>query len=330
LESIPGFRTALSLDEYKSAILKTGVVMIGQTDEIAPADRKMYALRDVTSTVESIPLIAGSIMSKKLAEGIDALVLDVKMGRGAFMQSEQSAVELAKTLIAVGKKFGKKTIGFITDMNQPTGYAIGNWLEVVECIECMRGRNIPDLLELTYTLGGAMLMLGGKTKTISEGIDQCEDALKRGAVWQKFKEMVKSQNGDMSFIEKPNIYPQSKFFIEVKSARSGIVNDIDALSLGFVNIMLGGGRTNLDDMIDPKAGIVLKKKVGEVVNVGDILAVCYTDRDDVMKPAKDRISEAFSITAKKTQFSPLIRAIVDENGVKTWSEKNYNKLSKKS
>src|SRR5689334_8617541 len=162
LEAIPGFRTGLSLDEYRAVIAATGVVLAGQTAEIAPADRRMYALRDVTGTVESIPLIAGSIMSKKLAEGIDALVLDIKTGRGAFMQSEEDAIALARTLIAVGTSFGKRTIGFLTDMNQPLGNAVGNWLEVAECAACLRGAEVPDLMEVTLVLGGAMVMLGGK------------------------------------------------------------------------------------------------------------------------------------------------------------------------
>ncbi|MCU0412590.1 MAG: thymidine phosphorylase, partial [Bacteroidetes bacterium] len=180
LESIPGFRTDLSIEDYKRVIASTGLVMIGQTREIAPADKKMYALRDVTATVECIPLIAGSIMSKKLAEGIDALVLDVKTGRGAFMQSYERSVELAQALVKVGTSFGKRTLGFITDMNQPLGVAVGNWLEVVESIDCLRGRVGPgsdDLMEVTLVLTGAMVHLGGKTASIDEGVLRCREAL---------------------------------------------------------------------------------------------------------------------------------------------------------
>jgi len=318
LESIPGFRTNLSIDEYKSVISDVGVVMVGQTDELVPADRKMYALRDVTGTVECVALIAGSIMSKKLAEGIDALVLDVKTGRGAFMQSEADAVELAKTLIAVGKKFGKKTIGFITDMNQPLGYAVGNWLEVVECIECMQGKEVSDLMEVTCVLGGAMLMLGGKTKTIDEGMNKCREVVRSGKAFQKFKEMVKRQGGQLSYIENPASYPSSKFCVEITSTSSGDIDGIDALEIGFASVMLGAGRMKVDDTIDPKAGIILKKKVGDSVDIGETLAVLYADNEKALTTARHRVAMAFNIATEPSVQSPLIHAMVDEYGVHPW------------
>ncbi|MBI5022072.1 MAG: thymidine phosphorylase [Ignavibacteriales bacterium] len=318
LESIPGFRTNLSLDEYKKVIADIGLVMIGQTNEIAPADKKMYALRDVTATVESIPLISGSIMSKKLAEGIDALVLDIKTGRGAFMQSENDAIELAKTLIAVGNKFGKKTIGFLTDMSQPLGYTVGNWLEVVECIECMQCKNIPDLMEVTYVLSGAMVMLGGKAGSIEEGISKCKNALQSGKALDKFKELVHRQDGDVSFITDHEKYPKSKYTIEVKSASNGYINNIDALEVGFIGIMLGAGRMKVDDVIDPKAGIVLKKKAGDSVTAGDTLAIIQTDKKEIVESAAHRLERAISVTKDSRKSSPLIRAMIDENGMHPW------------
>ncbi len=320
LESIPGFRTDLSLDEYKSVISEIGVVMIGQTNEIAPADKKMYALRDVTGTVESIPLIAGSIMSKKIAEGIDALVLDIKTGRGAFMQSEEQAIELAKTLIAVGERFGKTTIGFLTDMNQPLGNAVGNWLEVVECIECMKGKDVPDLMEVTYVLGGAMVMLGGKAKSVEDGIQQCKKVIQSGKALQVFKALVKRQGGDVSFIDHPEKYPVCKHSAEIKSSSSGDIDNIDALDIGFTGIMLGAGRMKVSDTIDPKAGIVFRKKVGDSVNAGDVLAVLYTDNQSIMEKAVHRVERAFSVATEPSTLPPLIRAMIDAKGVHPWKE----------
>ena len=318
LESIPGFRTTLSISEYRSVLQEIGVVMIGQTNEIVPADKRLYALRDVTGTVESIPLIAGSIMSKKIAEGIDALVLDIKVGRGAFMQSYNDAVQLARILIAVGDRFGKNTIGFITDMNQPLGYAIGNWLEVVECIECMRGRNIDDLMEVTYVLGGAMVMLGGKAKTMNEGIAMCHQAVTSGGVMNKFKEMVVRQGGDFSFLDTPSKYLSAKYSAEVRSSTSGDIESVDALGIGLTSIVLGAGRMKIDDSIDPKAGIMLKKKVGDSIAAGEVVANVYTDKKDVLEQAIHRIEKAFTVATEPSAQQPLIHAMVDSNGIHPW------------
>jgi pyrimidine-nucleoside phosphorylase len=318
LEAIPSFRTNLSLKEYQSVIRDIGLVMIGQTAEIAPADKRMYALRDVTGTVECIPLIAGSIMSKKLAEGIDALVLDIKTGRGAFMQSEERAIELAQTLIAIGEKFGKRTVGFLTDMNQPLGYAVGNWLEVVECVDCLCGHEVPDLMEVTYALGGAMLMLSKKAATIQEGIATCRKAVESGRAFDKFLDMVKRQGGDRSYIERPETYPKSRYLREIRSTCSGDLDSIDALEVGFVAIMLGAGRMKVDDAIDPKAGIMLKKKVGDAVEAGETLAVLYTDREDIVENVAHRLERAFVVATEPSPALPLIKALIDEGGVHPW------------
>ena len=195
LESIPGFRTDLDVEEYRRVIGKTGLVMIGQTAEIAPADKRVYAIRDVTATVESIPLIAASIMSKKLAEGIDALVLDVKTGSGAFMPRYVDSLALAQALVAIGSKFGKKTIGLITEMDQPLGFAVGNWCEVVESVDCLRGGKVADLMEVTYALGALMLVAGGKALTVREGLRLCEEAVWSGRAYEKFLELVRAQEG---------------------------------------------------------------------------------------------------------------------------------------
>jgi len=325
LESIPGFRTDLSISEYKRIIHEVGAVLIGQTKEIAPADKKMYALRDVTATVECIPLIAGSIMSKKLAEGIDALVLDVKTGRGAFMQTHERALELAQALVSIGNGFGKETIGFITNMNQPLGVAIGNWLEVVESVECLRGtlgKNdaSSDLMEVTYVLSGAMVFLGNKAKSIEEGIEKCRKTIEDGSAYEKLLDLVRAQGGNVDAIENLERSPLPKFAMEIKSREQGFVSAIDSFELGLTGISLGAGREKIDDSIDMKAGILLKKKVGDVVDVGDALVVFYTDRENVLASARERISKAFTFSSTKPERTPMIFDIVDKNGVKKWNK----------
>jgi len=323
LESIPGFRTNLTISEYKRAIRDIRIVMIGQTKEIAPADKKIYALRDVTATVECIPLIAGSIMSKKLAEGIDALVLDVKTGRGSFMQTLDRSIELAKTLVDIGNGFGKVTIGFITNMNQPLGVAIGNWLEVVEAVECLRGEigqndASADLMEVTYTLSGAMIYLGKKAKSIEDGIEKCRRSIADGSAYRKLLDLVRVQGGTVETIENLENYPLSKFSIEIKAADNGFIREIDALELGMTSILLGAGRQKIDEAIDPKAGIVLKKKAGDPVSAGDPLAIIYTDREDVLSTSRERISKAFKVSPAKPNHKPMVLNIIDKNGVRKW------------
>ena len=324
LESIPGFRTDLSISEYKRVIREIGLVMIGQTKEIAPADKKMYALRDVTATVECIPLIAGSIMSKKLAEGIDALVLDVKTGRGAFMQTHERALELAKTLVGIGNGFGKETIGFITNMDQPLGVAIGNWLEVVESVECLRGAvgnndASSDLMEVTYVLSGTMVYLGKKAKSIEEGIEKCRKTIEDGSAYRKLLHLVHAQGGNVAALENLEKYPLPKFVMEVKTSEHGFVNEIDSFELGLTSISLGAGREKIDDVIDMKAGIILNKKVGDIVDVGDSLAVFYTDREHVLASARARITKAFKVSSAKPESKPMILDIVDKNGIRNFS-----------
>ncbi len=323
LESIPGFRTDFSIAEYKRIINEIGLVMIGQTKEIAPADKKMYALRDVTATVECIPLIAGSIMSKKLAGGNDALVLDVKMGRGAFMQSYEKALQLAITLVGIGNRFGKETVGFITSMEQPLGSTIGNWLEVVESVECLKGSagfndHSADLMEVTHVLAGAMLMLGKKAGTLGEGIALSKESITSGRAYRKFVELVGIQGGDVSAIENLERYPIPKHSLEVRTLGEGFVTNIDSLELGLTAITLGAGRETIDDRIDHKAGIILKKKVGDRVEMGDTLAVLHTDREDVLAAARKRTADAYVVDQKQPEREKLILAQIDREGVKLW------------
>jgi len=323
LESIPGFRTDLSIQEYKRIIREIGIVMIGPTKEIAPADKKMYSLRGVTATVECIPLIAGSIMSKKLAEGIDALVLDVKTGRGAFMQTHERSIELATALVYIGNKFGKETIGFITNMNQPLGVAIGNWLEVVESVECLRGRignndASSDLMEVTYVLSGTMVYLGKKAKSIEEGIEKCKKTIADGSAYRKLLDLIRAQKGSVDAIENLEQYQLPKFVMEIKSSEKGFISDIDSLELGMISMSLGAGRERINDVIDRKAGILLKKKMGNAVDIGDSLAIFHTDREHVISTARERIAKAFKISSTKPVCPPVILEIVDSHGVRKW------------
>jgi pyrimidine-nucleoside phosphorylase len=314
LESIPGFRTNLSLDEYRKQIHEIGVVMIGQTDDLAPADRRMYALRDVTATVESIPLIAASIMSKKLAEGADGLVFDVKTGRGAFMEKYDDAVELAKTLVTIGSKSGKKTLSFVTEMSQPLGHAVGNWVEVVEAIECLHGRGPDDLVELTCTLAGAMLVLGGKANTIEQGAEGSRKTLVSGKAFEKFLQLVSRQGGDTKYIENAEQYPHPKYSLDIMSSGEGYVESINALEIGLACIELGAGRKKIRERIDPNAGLIFKKKVGDPVERGEGVATIFADRREGISSAKSRTESAIRYTGSKPQAHPLILSKIEIDG----------------
>jgi pyrimidine-nucleoside phosphorylase len=311
LESIPGFRTNLSLDEYRKQISEIGVVMIGQTDDLAPADRRMYALRDVTATVESIPLIAASIMSKKLAEGADGLVFDVKTGRGAFMEKYDDAVELAKTLVTIGSKSGKKALSFVTDMSQPLGHAVGNWVEVAEAIECLHGQGPDDLIELTCTLAGAMLKLGGKADTIRQGVEESKKTLASGRAFEKFLQLVGMQGGDTKYIENPEQFPHPKYNLDIVSSSEGYIESINALEIGLACIELGAGRKKIRDKVEPNAGLIFKKKVGDAVKQGEQVASIFAGKRDGVSSAKSRIEGGVKYSAMKPEVRPLILSKVE-------------------
>ncbi|GAB6282962.1 MAG: thymidine phosphorylase [Ignavibacterium sp.] len=310
LESIPGFKTNLSINDYKKSLKKLGAVLIGQTEEIALADKKIYALRDVTATVESIPLITSSIMSKKLAEGIDGLVLDVKTGNGAFMQNIFDSIALAKSLIKTAKSFDKKVIAFITDMNQPLGNYIGNWLEILESIKILKGEYVKDLSELSYNLAGAMIYLGGKASSIKEGYKIAVDTIKSGKAFEKFLEIVKNQNGDISFIQKPEKYPKSKFYKKISATKSGYVNQINTYEIGMAALELGAGRIKKEDNIDPKAGIIIHKKIGDKIIKDEIIAEIFTDKKSSLEIAEEKIINSISIKNHKPNTIKLIKQII--------------------
>ena len=317
LEAIPGLRTDLSTARYKAQLDRIGLVMIGQTREIAPADRKLYALRDVTGTVEFIPFIAASIMSKKLAEGIDALVLDVKAGRGAFMKTERAARRLAETLVAIGERFGKPTVAWMTAMDAPLGRGIGNWPEVEESIRCLQGADVPDLMDVTLALAGEMLHLGGVAASPEAGRRQAQDAIDSGRAFDKFVELVEAQHGDPSVLVDPGSRAGAIPTAEVRAPdhAHGYVADLDALALGYTAVALGAGRRTKEDRVDPTAGIVLHKKPGEAVAPGEVLAHLYTKKTDEI----DRFSASTqaAYTFSDTQPPPA-RMLLDRYTKAGW------------
>ncbi|MFT5142724.1 MAG: pyrimidine-nucleoside phosphorylase [Rhodothermales bacterium] len=317
LESIPGLRTNLSTTEMKAQLASLGVVMIGQTAQIAPADKKMYALRDVTATVEFIPFIAASIMSKKLAEGLDALVLDVKVGGGAFMKTAERARELAEALANIGNSRGCQTVALITAMDQPLGNAIGNWLEVAESVDVLSGGGPPDVRELSCVLAGEMLWLGGEASSSASGARQAADALDDGRALGVFKDMVAAQGGDVRTLEDPWTRGGLSVVSTVRATENGFVNAIDAFQLGVASVQMGAGRSRKEDDVDAFAGLTLNKKVGEPVVVGETLASLYgTDANRVARQA-GIVEAAFEIGSTRRASAALVQGRYADGG---WSD----------
>src|SRR6056297_26047 len=315
LESIPGFTVDVDLERYKEILKKQNIVLVGQTEEIAPADKRLYALRDVTATVESIPLIAGSIMSKKLAEGIDALVLDVKFGSGAFMKKQEDALRLAETLVGIGEQFGKETIAYLTNMEQPLGNAVGNWLEVKESIDGLKGDGPDDVMEITHLLAGTMIYLGKKASTIDEGIEKRKASVDDGSAFAKWMDIVKAHGGDTSVIEDPSTYPSAKIITSVKAKKSGYITEMDAFAMGMVSLELGAGRRRKEDDIDPAAGFVLHKKVGDSVEENETLATLHTNNDAVISDCKDGMLKAITLSENKPGKQKQITHRIDKDGI---------------
>jgi pyrimidine-nucleoside phosphorylase len=310
LESIPGFRIDLTLNEYMKVLRSCRAVLVGQTKDIAPADKLIYSLRDVTGTVASIPLITGSIMSKKLAEGIDGLVLDVKTGSGAFMRKTKDAVELANALIKTAKDFNKKVTAFITDMNQPLGNYIGNWLEVYESIKVLRGETRGDLLQLSLSLSGAMIYLGGKASSMDEGGKIAKEQIANGKAFKKFIEIVSLQGGDTRYILNPDKYPASKFIRKIKATENGYIKTIDNYRIGIAALELGAGRKTMEDKIDPRAGIVFKIKIGNKIKKGDIIAEVHSNSNSKNIAAANIILASIKYSNKKVNKPKLIKKII--------------------
>jgi pyrimidine-nucleoside phosphorylase len=310
LEAIPGFNVNLSVAEFRRILELCGCAMIGQTAEIAPADRKLYALRDVTGTVESPYLICASIMSKKLAEGIDALVLDVKTGSGAFMKNEKDAAFLAELMVETGERMGKRVVALITDMDQPLGNMIGNALEVVEVVEVLRGVGPDDLRELCLELAGWMLHLGGVAETVAEGKQQSAKLISSGKALEKFRQMVELQGGDPRVIDDASRLPQAQHTMEVASTKAGYVASMQCEQIGTACVILGGGRERKEDSVDPAVGIVLHKKVGDRVAVGEPLATIYYNAEAKAARARQLIETSCEIADAAPVKRPLIHRVI--------------------
>jgi pyrimidine-nucleoside phosphorylase len=310
LEAIPGFRTSLSLDEFKAQVARVGCALIGQTRDLAPADRKLYALRDVTATVECVPLICGSILSKKLAEGIDALVLDVKFGRGAFMPDLGAARELASTLVRVGRASGKRVRALLTRMDQPLGRAVGNALEVAESVACLRGAGPADVMEVTRALGAHMLVLGGVVATEADALARLDAALQSGAAFAKFREIVAAQGGDVRVIDDPGLLPRAKLIETWPAPRPGFVAVVDARAVALAAVRLGAGRTRAEDVIDPAVGIAGLAKVGERVEAGLPLAEIHANDAAALADARALLAGAFTLADAPVSTPPLIAEVL--------------------
>ena len=309
LESIPGFRTDLSLAEFIENVNQIGVAVAGQTADLTPADKKLYSLRDVTATVDSIPLIASSIMSKKIAGGADGIVLDVKTGDGAFMEKVEEAEKLARTMVEIGKHLERQTIAVITDMSQPLGYAIGNALEVKEAIATLQGRGPADLTELSLLLGANMLLLAGRTGSYQEGYDLLQELLETGAALEQFARLIRAQGGEAGIIDDVNKLPQARFNYPVTAGEEGYISAIRTRELGLLSVEIGGGRARKDDVIDQAVGFVLEKKVGDRVRPGDTLLVIHANTEDI-GGIKERVRKAFLITPEKPEMNPLIHKTI--------------------
>lgn len=310
LESIQGFHVEITTDQFIDLVNREKVAIIGQTADLAPADKKLYALRDVTATVDSIPLIASSIMSKKIAAGADAIVLDVTTGAGAFMKNEEDAIRLAETMVRIGNHVGRKTMAVISDMSQPLGYAIGNALEVKEAIDTLKGEGPEDLTELVLALGSQMVVLAGKATTLEEARNMLKEAIASGAGLAKFKKFVANQGGDPSVIDHPEKLPQAKYAIDLPAITSGYVSQMVADQIGVAAMMLGAGRATKEDKIDFAVGIVLRKKVGDRVEAGEPLATIYANREAV-EDVKEKIYDNITISDHGEE-PKLIHKIITE------------------
>ena len=319
LESIEGFKTELSLSKFIDIVKKVGGSIISPTSDLAPADKKLYALRDVTGTIDSIPLIVSSIMSKKLAAGADAIVLDVTTGSGAFMREYKDALKLGKIMVDIGLELGKETVAVVSNMDEPLGFAIGNSLEIKEAIEVLKNRGPEDLRDLCLVLGAHMLKLGGATRNYEEGKKRLEKILKEGTAFDKFKEMVTAQGGNPEIIDNPELLPLAKHCTKIKADLSGYIQKIDSRLIGESAMLLGAGREKKESEIDLSVGIILKKKVGNKVNNNEDLAEVYYNDSEKLKEAKGKLLSSFVIGKKKPQKLPLILATINKDGIKEFA-----------
>ncbi|MFB0546301.1 MAG: thymidine phosphorylase, partial [Anaerolineae bacterium] len=309
---IRGFRSDLSVDEFKANLRQYGIVISGQTADMVPADGLLYALRDVTATVESLPLIASSIMSKKIAAGADAIVLDVKVGRGAFIKMEEEALVLAQMMVDIGHSVGRRVTAVISDMNQPLGRAVGNALEVVEALETLRGGGPTDFLEHCLAIAGQMLLLADRVRDLKEGREVLMETLRSGQALSKFKDLVVGQGGDGAVVDDPALLPRASIVREVVAPRSGYVAGIDAMEVGLTAVDLGAGRTVKGDSVDPAVGLVLHKKIGDYVKQNEALFTLHANHEGKFAAARERMLRAYTWTDTPPTVPPLIHSVIKE------------------
>lgn len=314
LESIPGFSTSIPREEFFNIVNRTGIAVIGQSGNMVPADKKIYALRDVTATVDSIPLIASSIMSKKLAAGSDGIVLDVKTGSGAFMKTLEDSIALAGKMVAIGTRAGRRCCALITDMDVPLGHAVGNALEIQESIEVLKGGGPDDLREVSLGLAANMLYMAEKG-TIEECRQMAETVIADGTAWEALIRMTEGQGGDKSYVEHPEKLPCAPYSFEVRAERDGWITHMDTESVGITSVLLGAGRSRKEDVIDPAAGILLKKKYGEQVQAGDVLAVLLASDETLFPDAAEKLKQAYVIGEEAPEAKKLIYARVTKDEV---------------
>ncbi|MDD5644701.1 MAG: thymidine phosphorylase [bacterium] len=310
LESIKGLNTNLSKKDFFGLLKKSNIAIISQTEKIAPADKKIYALRDVTATVDSIPLIAASIMSKKLAEGADTLLLDVKTGSGAFIKDAGNSEKLALLMVKIAKSMKRKCVAIITDMNQPLGYAVGNSLEIKECIETLKDRGPEDLKSICVEFAAYMFVMGGKTKNLQSGRMLALKLLKDGSALEKLCEMIQNQGGDPDVLKNTSLLPSSKYICRLNSPKRGYLKKLNTHEIGLTAVMIGAGRKDMSSKIDPGAGIILRKKIGDFTGKGETLATIHTSDKNILKHAKERLLRSFILSKTKPDRPKLIRKII--------------------
>lgn len=310
LESIPGFRTNLTTGEFKAQLQKLGLAFIGQSEQIVPADGRLYSLRDATATVESIPLIASSIMSKKLAVGLDAIVLDVKVGSGAFMKKQLDARRLAQMMVGIGRRMNKRVMALITDMNQPLGYAIGNALEIMEVSQTLQNAGPFDLTRLSLELAARMIHLGKAAGSVDEAREIAQARLLDGSGYRKFKDVINAQGGNSQVLDRFELLPNATGMREIYSPRAGFVSAIEAASIGQASQMIGAGRDTKEDSIDPAVGVILEVKVGQKVDAGGVLCRIYYTREERVEEAADLVEDAFRISQSAPEERELILEVV--------------------
>lgn len=315
LESIPGFRTELSKDEFIESVNRIGAAIIGQSKDLVPADKKIYALRDVTATVESIPLIASSIMSKKIAAGADKIILDVKFGKGAFMKKYEDAKELAKTMVEIGNMAGRETVAYVTDMNQPLGLMIGNSLEVIEAIEVLKGRGHEDLRNLCIEFATEMMILSGIEKERKVARERLVESIEKGLALKKFEEIIQNQGGNPEIINDYSLLPQAKYVYELKCEEDLYIMDIDSLKLGIAALKLGSGRQKKDDVIDYSVGIELFGKIGSRIKKGEPYARIYANDEKRLKDALSDVKDAFVFSKEYVEKRKVIFAKITKDGI---------------